>query len=335
MGFYGDLLKILAHTGLQTGGNIATQMIAGPMIAERQGQQKVLESLLPTMSSPTASEEERQAVAKTVEGITKTAWPTAVATNPAGTEIKSSGGAALTAPRGMDLSALAPGESVVNRLVRPPASLESMKTDALAGMTPADRTTALFPADERLGLAREKLEAYKDKWGADLGMKKYMADQTTETRRMGQELNASIRQMGQQNLDLHRSQLLTNAQRNLDRLEAGDLRKGMERELSQFTALQNQYALATGKDKDKIAAQLNTLISGSQNPYLQTFPQYAKDEYEGGINFPIIGNVGGTKTTKPIGVETTKETPMRLSPQEQELQRRGYKKDPATGQWSK
>jgi hypothetical protein len=126
MGFYGDLLKILAHTGLQTGGNILSQSILQPMVESAKTRSTATDALIKayTPGLSTGSEKDQEAIATFMEEASGRKLPrTSIpVTNTAGTEIISPTGAALTAPTTMNLKDLAPGYNEVTKmgLVRPP-----------------------------------------------------------------------------------------------------------------------------------------------------------------------------------------------------------------------
>lgn len=134
MGFWGDMLKILAHTGMQTGGSILSDVVGTPIKEAASNRlmanKALIEAYTPTLTTGTVPEQE--AAATFLEGISGSKLPRAPRTNPAGTEITSSEGAKLTAPASMNLSDLAPGESTTMGLVRPPAQkLEGLSTGLL------------------------------------------------------------------------------------------------------------------------------------------------------------------------------------------------------------
>ncbi len=304
MGFYGDLIKILAHTGLQTGGNIIGQMVTGPMIAERQGQQKLLEAILPTMISPTATEEQRQAAAKTIEGITKTAWPTAPMSNPSGTEITSPMGAQLTAPRSMALRDLAPGYSPTMGLIRPPGTLEQMKVAEAQGFTPSERKTALFPKDATLEAARMNL-------GANLAFKGQEGELNRASResiaQQNLEMKALLAQQGQQQTQQWRDFLKGHMQDKLQVMTDTKERALVETELAKYTALEKQLQDLPIGDQVKrknIMQQLNAQIQGAKNPILKQYPLWTEEESIPGTGY-FGTNIGTKKKNVPVGTKST------------------------------
>src|SRR4030067_3816243 len=97
MGFYGDLLKILAHTGLQTGGNLLSQSILQPMLESAKTKSAATEALIKayTPGLTTGTEKDQEAIATFLEGASGKKLPRAPVnvTNPSGTEIVSPRGA--------------------------------------------------------------------------------------------------------------------------------------------------------------------------------------------------------------------------------------------------
>jgi len=73
--FWGNMLELLAATGLNTAAKIGANAITAPIQAKQASQQQVLRSLLPVLS--TGSESEREAVAKTIQDLSGVTLPRA------------------------------------------------------------------------------------------------------------------------------------------------------------------------------------------------------------------------------------------------------------------
>ncbi len=340
--FVGDMLRMLAHTGMQTGGTLLANMISQPMVAERQAQvEKILPTLLNRMGSETDPEMSGEIASriKDISGIDlRTKLP---AINPAGNveaganptdrgyQINSEAGRSLTAPRSMNLADLAPGETTVPGFIRPTPSLESMKTGALTGKSPQVVFDTIFPKDKSLEAAKFNLAATLEAKAREgeanrasregiardaLGLKEEMAKDRTDA---AKDRIANTQQW--------RTFLMGQMADKTDEMKRKGASAEEMRELTQFSTLQNQLGLATGEQKKTIQTQLNTMLDNTKNPMLQQFPKYTEDVVVPGtgVNLGPLGTWGANKTKVPVGGANKTAPSTSSTPSPIELQ--GYK----------
>lgn len=142
--FGGDLLRILAHGGVNTLSNMGSQLLTNYLKPGLDAKTELVKEYINTLR--TGSTEEQEAVAPILEKQTGWELPRVAAMNPAGREVSSPEGRELTLPTSTPLSELAEGYKPQTRLVRPPAEkLEQLA----AGLTTRALTGA--PGDVSLG----------------------------------------------------------------------------------------------------------------------------------------------------------------------------------------
>ena len=105
--FWGDILRLLAHSGLQTGGNIATQLIGSYVKPGMEVRETAGKNLLDVLATQTGAPAE--AAAETLKEKFGVEWPRATGTGPGGSsEVLGPGGVRLTAPGTTPIPELAP-----------------------------------------------------------------------------------------------------------------------------------------------------------------------------------------------------------------------------------
>ena len=114
---------------------------------------------------------------------------------------------------------------------------------------------------------------------------------------------AADRQAQQENW---RGFLMNHMTDKLDAMKEKGATAEQQRELTQFSTLQNQLSLSTGNQKQAIQTQLNKILEGTSNPILKAFPPYTEDvPVPGtGVNLGPLGNWGTTKTKVPVGMDS-------------------------------
>ncbi len=221
----GDLLRILAHTALQTGGNLgvnyltknwaeqAQERLLGTKAAvEAAGvetdpvkQQQILSQLTGRLGLPTVTE----------KGFVPTGETPTVGN--LGTRQN------LTYPSDTYSPAL------VDKLVAPVPAMEALKVRTVQGMTPTARETALFPKEPTLEAARMNLLAnlaFKSQEGElNRASREGIAAQSDETKRIIAEGSQELRktmlgmqlQQHQQNMILARDKMEAGARGQLEK----------------------------------------------------------------------------------------------------------------------
>ncbi len=130
----GDLLKILAHTVLQTGGNVATQAFAAPILARKQMDIEEQKNILNAIG--TATEAEAPAYSERYEKLTGRPLPSYMDNIPTGglltpeKEVIPKGTFSILDPRGAQAQGFAPETEAKTVFTKPKLSLDQV----LAGM---------------------------------------------------------------------------------------------------------------------------------------------------------------------------------------------------------
>ena len=159
--FWGDILRILAHTGFQTAGGIGKELVSGYLKPGVEAKEAYLKSLIPTIA--TAPEPQAEAAAKTFEKATGQKQPRYLAQGfiPEGVAPSPTSLMSLTdvnkAREGSPYGAFDVG--TVEKLVRPLPSLEALKAGLFQTLPPEEQKTAAFPKETSLQAARENLVA--------------------------------------------------------------------------------------------------------------------------------------------------------------------------------
>lgn len=129
----GDLLRLLARTGLGVVGDIGSELVKNWLRPGVEAKELAIKSMIPIMGSGTSSEQE--AAAKTIEDYSGFKWPKAGVENllnPQERMVTSPEGTKLTAPKSTPLTELAPGYSQEMSFVRPNVKLEDMAAAEVA-----------------------------------------------------------------------------------------------------------------------------------------------------------------------------------------------------------
>jgi len=296
----GDLIRMLAHGGISTLGNVGAQLLSNYLKPGMEVRESAGKALLGTLG--TGSEEEANAAARALESDYGVKWPTATRTNPAGVEVVSPEGAKLTAPRA-SLNDLAPGVTPQMGLVRPAPTLESIKSKILTGLTPEEQKTAAFPKDATLQAARENLiatMALKEQEGA---LNRASREDISKDRLTMQQMIAGIQQSGQEQARMQTQQwrdfLKQNYTEKMSLLKDVNERRQLEGELGKLTALEGKITGAKKPDEKKMfMSQANELIKNSVA--LKGYPMWEED-----VTVPGTGILGsdwfGTKEKVPVG----------------------------------
>lgn len=303
---WGNILETLAGAGINTAAKIGANYLMLPMQAEKEAQQQVLRSLIPTMATE-SDPNKLSAIASRIKDISGVDLNLGVGTNPAGTEVTGPGGAKLTAPAGMDLSTLAPELKPTPSFIKPTPSLESMKVGLAQTLTPEEQKTAFFPKDATLQAAYLNAEANRQLRQSEGAANRASREQIAQG---NQDTRAMIAQQAQQSREDWRNFLKVHMQDKLDQSIAKGEQSAQQRELSQFIGLQNQISLATGDQKKALQTQANKMIEATNNPILKSFPVYTEDvSVPGtGYNLPLVGEVGTKKQKVPVGTAQTGAT---------------------------
>ncbi len=144
----GDLLRILAHTVLQTGGNIGTQFLSSYLKPGMEIKEAAGKNLLDVINAGGPGAEEAAKSLTQDYGVAP--WPRAPVVNPSGTEVRSPEGAKLTAPTSTPLAELAPGYTPEMGLVKGILPLDKLKSHVIAGMPQAQKEIAVAPKDTQM-----------------------------------------------------------------------------------------------------------------------------------------------------------------------------------------
>lgn len=356
MGFWGDMLKMLAHTGLQTGGNVLTQTLLQPMIESARTKSAATDALIKayTPGLSTGSEKDQEAIATFMEEASGKRLPRASvpATNPAGTEIASPTGAELTAPAGMDLRELAPGYNEVTKmqLVRPPISkLEELSTGLM--------TRGLTGGPEDVGFGVNLLGKIKSMSNKTTDMQKYVEavkagdNQTVDAIEKFYGGRNAVRAMFnefQRNPEAVKGFYDTSKPSDLTRTR--DMTPGQATATGQKATLLQPQVDVIGPGgvkigtatKGSMAAPEETKKGPSITEQIGTIDKeidsLTKDLSEGTYKRPeakkiLEGRIVERKAQRDSLAIQQKAT--QLSPQERVLMQRGYKKNPTTGKWEK
>ena len=214
MGFYGDLIKILAHTGLQTGGNILTQAIAGPMIADRAMQQEEFKTML--QAAGTAPEEAMPAISNRIKELTGRGLPTYTKDTPTGSlltpekDLLQKGTFSVLNPKLAATQGFTPELQPKEVYIKPRVSTDQV----LAGMIGNDPNAAMTNPMVRAKLGLDKWDitpyqreqlALREKGITQTGELTRATQDATATQR--EEANAIRRDQLNQQLQFHREKL--------------------------------------------------------------------------------------------------------------------------------
>jgi len=333
----GDLIRMLAHGGISTLGNVGAQLLSNYLKPGMEVRELAGKTLLGTLG--TGSEEETNAAAQALESDYGVKWPTATRTNPAGVEVVSPEGAKLTAPRA-SLNDLAPGVTPQMGLVRPAPALEAIKSKILTGLTPEEQKTAAFPKDASLQAALIKAQgdwAVKESEGAlNRGSREDIA-KTIAGLREDQMAQTKLHQQSIESLQRERLE----QQRKVFGLV---VKKVGDENLIKHSNLINQawddYEKAASskvKDPNRVAAAVdkyNNLIDVAEQrvpelagnfskltpEMVQTWGEWARSELGTKVKgFKVAPKGGAPKATTPTPVVTTPT----LSAIQEEKRRRG------------
>jgi len=156
--FWGDILRLLAHSGLQTGGNIATQLIGSYVKPGMEVRETAGKNLLDVLATQTGAPAE--AAAETLKEKFGVEWPRATGTGPGGSsEVLGPGGVRLTAPGTTPIPELAPGYEAQKSLVRGVPSLDKLKAGLFQTLSPEEQKIAAFPKETAMDVAKTNLLA--------------------------------------------------------------------------------------------------------------------------------------------------------------------------------
>ena len=156
--FWGDILRLLAHTGFQTAGGIGKELVGSYLKPGMEVRETAGKNLLDVLSTQTGAPAE--AAAETLKSRFGVEWPRATGTGPGGSsELLGPGGVKLTAPGTTPLAELAPGYEAQKSLIRGVPSLDKLKAGLFQTLSPEEQKTAAFPKETSLQAARENLMA--------------------------------------------------------------------------------------------------------------------------------------------------------------------------------
>lgn len=153
----GDLIRLLAHTGLNTVGGIGTALINNWLQPGMVAKENYAKGLLDVLGNPQNIESAKAAQEQLRKfGVDV---PDVTVTNPAGTEATSAAGARLTVPRSTPLGELASGISPTVGPLRLVPSLDKLKASIISGLPPGEQKTAVAPTDTTLQAKAMELAA--------------------------------------------------------------------------------------------------------------------------------------------------------------------------------
>lgn len=154
--FWGDILRLLAHSGFQTAGNIGSELVSSYLKPGMEAKESYLKSLIPTIA--TAPESQAEAAAKTFEEATGQKQPRYLAQGftPEGVAPSSTSLMSLAdvneARKGSPYGAFDVGTA--EKLVRPTSTLEQQVAAEISqsGISPYVAALKLKKADQPLKL---------------------------------------------------------------------------------------------------------------------------------------------------------------------------------------
>ena len=301
----GDLIRMLAHGGISTLGNVGAQLLANYLKPGMEVRETAGKALLGALG--TGTEEEANAAAQTLKENYGVEWPTTMRTNPAGVEISGPTGAKLTQPRAT-LNDLAPGYEVQRGLVRPAPALEALKSKILTSLTPEEQKTAAFPKERSLEAAlinkQMEIEARGAEGALNRESREAIARDSMAARATQQQDSLALRQATLAQTQQWRDFLKTHMQDKIlamtDKQAAGQTNK----ELGLLISLEGRINSAKDKnEKAKFMEQANTLIQNSSDPILKTYPLWTEDAPVSGTGLDLgpLGVWGATKEKVPMG----------------------------------
>jgi len=161
--FWGDILRLLAHTGFQTAGGIGKELVGSYLKPGMEVREAAGKNLLDIVRTQTGAPAE--AAAESLAQDYKVKWPREPVVNPlapqAGTRYLGPEGSRLTALAGAPQSKLeelaTAGYKPETALVRGKATLDELRTRAVEGAPPEEQRGLLFPREPALveGMLRE------------------------------------------------------------------------------------------------------------------------------------------------------------------------------------
>jgi hypothetical protein len=299
----GDLIRLLAHAGLSTAGNVGTQLMANylqPGMATKEAYGKGLVDVLGSGNEP-----DRRAAAEALQnyGIKV---PMVNQTNPAGNEVTSSEGAKLTAPTTTPLGELASGMTPVTSPLRMAPTLDKLKASIIGRMPEDEQKIAVAPRDTALQqaflLARMKESADKEKFAATLEDKQAARQQHNDLMlQLGTMHNATAMQNA--NTRQMMMKLIGSRYENqADQAVANSLEKSHEQYLTNLGPLGNEKSAIAAAEKfnsdlDRIAQKFPHIAGNYQRIPIE---EYQK---------PTWGGLGTPETRKRIGTGVSPSTP--------------------------
>jgi hypothetical protein len=149
----GDLIRLLAHAGLSTAGNVGTQLLANYLQPGMQTQTAAGKEFINMMGT---NPNEATAEALKSYGVD---WPRGPVQNAAGTEVTSPEGVKLTAPRSTPLNELAPGINPTTALIRGAPSSDQVKADIINSL-PLEAKQGILTRDPQMitELAKKQMD---------------------------------------------------------------------------------------------------------------------------------------------------------------------------------
>lgn len=328
---WGDMLRLLAHTGLQTGANVGVDYLKSGWAEQAQEKLLGVKAALEATGALTNQEQQQEAL-RQLQTQSRVKLPTitergSVLTGETPTLSNLGQRTNVTYPSPMYTPAS------VEKILPPIPAVETLKSRTGLQLSPEEAKTAFFPTEDKMGIELVKLAAQlgakKEEKGLDRAAQAIRDQQHTETTRMYQQGMLQYHQ-GQLTATMDKNKIMATllGQRAFDQDE--------KTAHSLIGNAANQYQMIPmNKVEEKVNAanRFNALLDRYGEKYPEAVSGYTRVDpktpewgagYFGGKPLPGVTPKGGpTKTAPPV-----------LTPQEQELMRRGYKKD-ATGQWSK
>ena len=211
--FWGDILRLLAHSGFQTAGGIGKELVGSylkPGMAVREAAGKNLLDVLATQTGAPA-----EAAAETLKSKFGVEWPRATGTGPGGSsELLGPGGferekvVRLTAPGTTPLAELAPGYEAQKRLVRGVPSLDKLKASVIQDMPQREKEIAVAPKDTQM-----TTELLKQQMAIEARLQDRALDRETKVQLANQHAEITT-MLGLGMQEIHRGQLQATMDKN-------------------------------------------------------------------------------------------------------------------------
>jgi len=306
----GDLIRMLAHGGISTLGNVGAQFL-GDYLKER-AQEKLLglKTNLETASVESDPNVQQQILQK-LKGPLNLAAIQESGMVPRGETPTVEN---LGQRKGLTYPEAGYTPATLERVVAPVPSLEAIKSKILTSLPQEARTIAAFPKDASLQASRENLLATLALREQEGALNRASREDMSKDRLTMQQMITGMHQAGQEQARMQTQQwrdfLKQNYTEKLGLLKDVNERRQMEGELGKLTSLEAKIVSAKKPEEKKLfMAQANELIKNS--PALKGYPMWEED-----VTIPGTGVFGsnwfGTKEKVPVG-QKSKRTPKTAS----------------------